>query len=478
MEYVLSSEDRNQEQEAAESPRQLSFFKFLLRYPIFLLAFGPPVFRSTRAYAGVDTSQAHFDLWSICQVGWISLIALRAIYRLANRPVLIPREVQSILKLPFFLGLLYLVSVTYSLGRIVSAEYCILYFLSLACVLEFVVDAYQSPPNWMQCIFHLRTIAFLLFATALVTLFIRPDFVMVFIPGAGIRLLGGSVVAIGVICPLIAIISAYSFLHSLESRTRSISLFLLGAVGAAISQTRGTEIPLFFALMILGVGWATKNRRSAYIYISTVMVVILLASAGSTIIGTERIWSVFNRGEVTSGIQTFSGRTLIWAEAIRYCIAHPQGMGYIAGIRANRAVLAEVFGAAYSLKHAGGVDSSLFQVLTDAGWFALALYLLLLGKVVLLGVRMAKRHVSDMISANRMAGRAIWCALVLLFYFFINGWVNSAYATPMLQGFYFQNLVIEIILGASASLILASRPQRRPVQANDAGSDNSRRERN
>src|ERR1035437_4551858 len=135
----------------AQHPRRLSFLKFLMRYPIFLLAFGPPIFRSRGALVGVDTSQAHFDFWSIFQVGWISLIALRAILRLAAaRSILIPKQIRSILKLAFFLGLLLLASVAYSPGRIVSAEFTILYFLILICVVEFIVDAYRNPPDWMQ----------------------------------------------------------------------------------------------------------------------------------------------------------------------------------------------------------------------------------------------------------------------------------------------------------------------------------------
>src|ERR1700689_5369085 len=83
--------------------KRISFLKFFLRYPIFLLAFGPPQFKSLSAWAGVDTSQAHFDIWSAIAVGWISVIALRAILRLvARRSILIPKPIRSILRLSFF----------------------------------------------------------------------------------------------------------------------------------------------------------------------------------------------------------------------------------------------------------------------------------------------------------------------------------------------------------------------------------------
>ena len=163
---------RNEEPEghSANHSARLSFLKFLMRYPIFLLAFGPPIFRSFNTYAGFDTSQSHFDIWSIFQVGWLALIALRAIRRLTSaRSILIPRQIRSILKYSFFLGLLYVVSIEYSPGRIISAEFSLLYFLTFICVVEFLVDVYQDPPNWMQCLLHLRLISLLLYAVVIVT---------------------------------------------------------------------------------------------------------------------------------------------------------------------------------------------------------------------------------------------------------------------------------------------------------------------
>src|ERR1700678_4347073 len=88
---------------AAQAPRRLSMVRFFLRYPIFLLAFGPPIFRAP--IAASDANQAHFDLWSVFQFGWIFLIALRAILRLVStRSILIPKQIRSILRLAFFLG--------------------------------------------------------------------------------------------------------------------------------------------------------------------------------------------------------------------------------------------------------------------------------------------------------------------------------------------------------------------------------------
>jgi len=119
---------------AIQPSGRLSFLRFLFRYPVFLLAFGPPIFRPLDAYNGVDTSQSHFDFWSILQVGWIVSIATWSILRLAYaRSILVPKQVRSILKYAFFLGLVFVVSVSYSPGPTVSAELSIVYFLTLSC---------------------------------------------------------------------------------------------------------------------------------------------------------------------------------------------------------------------------------------------------------------------------------------------------------------------------------------------------------
>jgi hypothetical protein len=443
----------------AQHPRRLSFLKFLMRYPIFLLAFGPPIFRSHVALVGLNTSQAHFDFWNIFQVGWISLIALRAILRLtAARSILIPKQIRSILKVAFFLGLLFLASVAYSPGRIVSAEFTILYFLTLICVVEFIVDVYRDPPNWMQCLFQLRFISVLLFVVVLLTLSIEPDLVLAIIPGAGIRLLGSPVATMDVICPIISIISAYNFRHSLESRVRSTLFFLIGLTGTVITQTRGAEIALFAVLAILGIGWAKTNRRSVYIFIFGFMASILLAGVVVGTIGGERIWNTFNRGEATAGIASASGRTEIWKFAIQYCMTHPQGMGYVAGFRD---AWSRHFSSDMSTDptRIGNCHNSFIQYLADAGWLALALYLIMMAKVVALGWRFGKNRALVTSASDSVARHAIQCALLLLIFCFAQGMESSNFTIPLQGPFYYQNIIVAIILGASATLLIASRTQ-------------------
>jgi len=151
-----------------------------MRYPVFLLAFGPPIFRSTK---GIDITQGQVDVWSFLQAGLLGAVALRAIGRLAAaKSILIPPKIQSILKYVFFLGLLFLASVIYSPSRLATAAYSFLYLLTIICVAEFIVDVYRNPPDWVQCLFCLRFILFLLLVVVCLALAVNPELVMVVLP--------------------------------------------------------------------------------------------------------------------------------------------------------------------------------------------------------------------------------------------------------------------------------------------------------
>lgn len=441
----------------AEPSKRLSFLKFLMRYPFFLLAFGPPIFRPHSTFAGVDTSQSHFDFWSIFQVGWLFAIALRAMLRLGfSQRVLIPAWTRSILKYPLFLGLLFTVSIAYSPGRALSAEFSILYFLTWVCVVEFLVDAYQNPPNWIQALIALRTIMSFLLGIVLICFFIQPALVMKVVEGAGIRLGGGAVYPITLIGPIIAIISAYTFLSSLEPRSRSVLFFIAGLISTLVTQARGAEIALFFALSTLAFGWAKTGKRIAYIFIAASMALVLLTGAVVGTVGGGRIWERFNRGQDLQGILTLSGRTEMWASVVDYTITHPQGMGYMAGMRTFH-------GGAFAsnlhtaLNSVGGTDSSYMEVLADAGWLAIAFYMITILKTASFGLRFAKKPLSKSSPRELAARHALRCALLLLFYFLVNGVEDTGFCNPLRPEFYMQNITLAIIIGISASLSIASR---------------------
>lgn len=451
MKSVRLLESSEYELPMSHAPRRLPVLEFFVRYPIFLLAFGPPEFKS--AVVG-DTSQAHFDLWNVLQVAWLSAVALRAFFRLVNaRTILIPKVTQSILKLPFFLGILFLASVTYSPGRIISLEYCIIYFLNFVCVIEFIVDAYRNPPNWMQCIFQIRLVALILMAAVLLTLLVAPTLVL-----HGTRLLGGSVAAMSVYPEMIAIISAYTFLYSLESRTRAAFFFLVGLAGTLATQARGAEISLILVLVVAVIGWARVSRHSMYIVVTGLMATILLGGVVVGTIGGDRIWQVFNRGQDTEGIVTASGRTGVWESVIEYSITHPQGMGYISGVRTfHRRDYATNLHA--SLTNIGGTDNSFLEVLADAGWLALGLYLTMLAKTFALGLRTAKKLKSFSFASDGEVRHSLRCSMLLLMFCMAEGMEGSVFTIPLFGAFYCQNIFIAIILGASASAYLASRPR-------------------
>ncbi len=438
----------------AQSPRSLSAWKFFRRYPIFFLAFGPPIFRSL---AGIDATKGKLDVWAFLQVILLGAVSSRAILRLASaESIFIPRQIWFILKLAFFLGLLFLASATYSSSRPVSAAYAILYLLTLVCVIEFIADAYRNPPDWTQCMFQLRFVALALFAVAALTLLVKPGLVVAFVPGAGARFTGAAVAPLPVLCPMIAIISAYTFLHGLESKVRSAIFFLIGMAGTLGTQTRGAELALFLALAILGFVWARKSRRSAYLFVFGCMASILFFGVVVGAFGGERIWEAFNRGGSTQGIESASGRTEIWAFVIRYCLAHPQGMGYVAGFRV---LFRQYFTLAQQVEvsHIGNSHNAFIDILGDAGWLALGIYLLLLAKVASLGKRFADERAPAQQAAEIASRQAIQCALVMLVFCLGYGMAASDFAIPLRTDFYWQNIIIAIILGVSQERIVASR---------------------
>src|SRR5271157_3092717 len=156
--------------------KRLPFFQFFFRYPIFLLAFGPPIFRHS---VGIDVTKGIVDIWAYIQVGWISMFAFRALFRLVTaKSIYVPKRIQVVLNMTFFLGILYMVSAAYSPARFVSAAYAVLYILAWICAAEFIIDVYRNPPNWIQCLFQLRTVCLVLFILVVITAPLEPDFVM------------------------------------------------------------------------------------------------------------------------------------------------------------------------------------------------------------------------------------------------------------------------------------------------------------
>ena len=439
------------------SSGKLSLIRFLFRYPIFLLAFGPPIFRPG---AGIDATKGVIDFWAFLQVGWIGFITLRALMRLASaHTILLPKQTRSILRLFFILGLLFLASAEYSPSRSVSAAYSLLYFLTVICVVEFVVDTYKNPPDWMQCLIHLRMILFLLYILVIFTIPFMPEIVMGVTMGGETWFGGGSVAPVNVMCPIIAVISAYTFLFSLEPRRRSAFFFAVGAGGTLLGHSRGSYLALLVALALIGIIWAGSDRRSSYLFIASSFASVLLGGAMLAAGGGGRIWSYFNKGQDIQGIESASGRTDIWKFVVNYCMAHPLGMGYVAGFRK---VFKEYFalGLQLDVSRIGNAHNSFIDVLADAGWPALAVYLFVLIKIVALGWRYARRRVIFSTASERLTNHALRCTLVLLVLCFASGLDTADFSVPLRSIFYYQNIFVAIILGITARSIAASRAQR------------------
>jgi O-antigen ligase len=336
--------------------------------------------------------------------------------------------------------------------------YSFFYFLTLICIVEFVVDIYRNPPDWVQCLFQLRLIAIVLFAIVLVTLVFKPNLVWAVLRGSGIRLLGNAVAPAAVICPIIAIISAYSFLHFLEPRLRALLFFFVGLAGTLTTQVRGSEIALFLSLLLVAVGWARTSRRSMYLFISALMAFILLSSVVVAAVGTERIVKVFERGESIENVEGLSGRTEVWTFVFKYCMSHPQGMGYEAGFR----MLFEqhfLLGSGLQVQSIGTAHNTFLDILAGAGWLALAIYLIMMTKIIRLAWRFAKKQTYSIPVFDSVSLHGIRCSLVLLIFCFVYGMDATEFSFPLRAGFYFLYVIVAMILGLSATMLVASRAE-------------------
>ena len=439
-------------------PRHISALELFRIYPIFLLVFGPPVFRPSMS---VDITQGKLDIWSYSQAGLIVLVAIPAILRLvAANTITIPIQVRSILRLAIFLGLLFMLSTVYTTSRITTVAYSICYFLTLICMVEFIARAYWNPPNWMQCLYQLRLIALILLVIVFLTLFFNSSLVLNSEIDTGFRFLGGGVAPMPVICPIIAIISAHTLLYNLESRIRSVFFLFVGLAGTLITRSRGSEIALLFALAVVVIFWARLSRSTMYLFIFGFILIILLFSGFVEFIGTERIWNIFNRGEEVSGIQSASGRTYIWSFVLHYCISHPWGMGYVAGFRT-------LFRNYYSpglplvMFRIGNAHNSFIQVLADAGWLALIIYLIMMARIAAVGWRTAKVPSTKYLEYGCAPGHVMACALALLVFCLVCGITGADFVVPMRASFYYQNVIIAIILGAYAKALITDHSKSR-----------------
>jgi O-antigen ligase len=202
--------------------------------------------------------------------------------------------------------------------------------------------------------------------------------------------------------------------------------------------------------------WARTNQRAAYTVIWEFAASIVLGGALVGAIGGARIWSIFNRGQSAEGIESASGRTEIWKYVVQYSLAHPQGMGYVAGFR----ILFRSYftlGLDLAVNQIGNAHNTFLQFLADAGWVALAIYLLILAKVLALGFRYARKRTSAIFMPDKASCHALRCALVLLIYFLVEGLDAADFAIPLRVPFYFQYITTALILASSARMIAATR---------------------
>jgi hypothetical protein len=97
------------------------------------------------------------------------------------------------------------------------------------------------------------------------------------------------------------------------------------------------------------------------------------------------------------------------------------------------------------------------QVLADAGWLALAIYILMLVRIILLGWRFVKKSPLVTLASISAPRHALGCAMILLVYCCANATEAADFSIPLKAQFYIQDIIIAIILGISARMLVTAR---------------------
>ena len=137
-------------------------------------------------------------------------------------------------------------------------------------------------------------------------------------------------------------------------------------------------------------------------------------------------------------------------------MAHPQGMGYVAGFRV---LFRQYFSlnTGHQLSNLGTAHSMFVDTLAAAGWLGLVLYLIMMAKIFMIAWRFAKKD-TCLISATVIESRhGIRCASLLLVFCCVYGMYDTEFSFPLRAGFYILYIVIAMILGSAAQLLIASR---------------------
>jgi len=212
----------------------------------------------------------------------------------------------------------------------------------------------------------------------------------------------------------------------------------------------GAAISLFLVLMVLGVGWARTKKHAVIILASAAAIFVLLAGLIAVTLGSSRISQGISHNQPVSEVMSGSGRVEEWEALMRYCVDHPQGMGYIAGVRYYRIGR---FAPGTPFDHqVGGTDNGYMEVLADAGWLALVTYAAMFARTAGLGWRIAKNHGFAHAAPSPDGFPALQCMLLVFLYCLLEQMENSDFVTPLRQCFYLQYILMAMILGASAGL--------------------------
>lgn len=416
----------------------------VFQYPVLLLLLGPPVIRVELREVSASASGA-FDVWVLLQVAIYAYLGVRSAWYLhRTRQRRQVRGFWSFVKLSLALSMLLLISSAYSPEPKLTFAYGIFFLCGQLTVFHFVAQASREDVPLLALMAKARTIAIVLAClVGVVALASIRAAGGVYIPEAGLRILGGSVAPMPVLGQVIFAVSFYFMLFKLEPFRKSLFCLSVGIAVLAIAQTRSTYITVALAFAYVLCMWMKTSKSARLQFFAIVFLLPVLVVAGVAALGGERVYHVLTRGQSEEGMKTASGRTYVNDFVLHTVAESPLGIGYVAGFRSRFMALRDS-SAPLDPSRIGNTHNMYFELLAGAGWLAFAAFIALLAMIARHCLQ--KRAPDFVQTANWHVRNLAW---ILFLSMLILGLFSSDFVLPARACFGYFWFVIGMIMSVS-----------------------------
>jgi len=388
----------------------------LSRLLLILILLGPPTLREGReAATAFESPLVGLDWTYILHLGVWGFAGLYAISRFLLKPLLFANLLfhltqRSPSRWYLFFAIICLLSAAWSIFPLYTVFFAYKIWVTIFLVLSLAQEAKVRGLSSVEVLLQSVVLAYSLGLILLSLLFlISPELVTQPTPGViGFRLTGGFLADYGAyaLITLAFLGTRYLFRKRNIMTSILITLALLWALVAIIlAQTRST-LMAFFLMCLVVILFGTRGlRRVVWFTGFAISGFLALALAG------EMILAFLLRGQDLEGVQTLSGRTLIFSFLIEYWKESPLlGWGFQAGSRYAAVQFLEQTGM-----NMGAAHDVISKVLVDLG---------LVGAFVLLSALISL--LSSLVNLRKRVPREQWLLLTTLALYGLTASISGA----------------------------------------------------